>query len=125
MKVQESLAMIRKRPALLLLIMLPTILMSITTAAVVASAVPNASAVPASQTSVTDLNPGLYGVGAGLAVGLAGIGAGAGIGISGAAAIAVLAEKPEAFFRAFIIVILADAVSIYGLVIAILLYIKI
>jgi len=112
-----------------MLIMLPLILMTVTSAVVLANVLPAAtsavSPTQAASNSTADLNPGYLGIGSGLAIGLAAIGGGVGIGISGAAAIAVLAEKPEVFFRAFIIVILADAVAIYGFVIAILLYIKI
>lgn len=78
---------------------------------------------PVTQTASSDA--GLLAVGAGLAVGLAGLGAGVGLSRSGAAAISSLAEKPETFFRAFLIVTLCEAVAIYGLVIAILLWIKI
>lgn len=57
---------------------------------------------------------------AGLAIGLAGIGAGVGIGLSGAAAIGAITEKPEVLGKALIFVALAEAVAIYGLVIAIM-----
>lgn len=63
-------------------------------------------------------------IGAGLAVGLAGLGAGVGIGTAGAAAISALAEKPETFFRSFLIVALAEALAIYGLILGILLWVK-
>ena len=64
-------------------------------------------------------------IGAGLAVGLASLGAGLGIGTAGAAAISALTEKPETFFRSFLIVALAEALAIYGLIAFILLWIKI
>ncbi|MCD6530653.1 hypothetical protein J7L06_10300 [Candidatus Bathyarchaeota archaeon] len=63
-------------------------------------------------------------IGAGLAVGLAGIGAGLAIASSGTAAISALAEKPETFFRSFLVVALAEAVAIYGMIIGILLWLK-
>jgi len=61
---------------------------------------------------------------AALAVGLTGVGAGYALAKSGAAAISSLAEKPETFFKAFLVVTLSEAVAIYGLVIAILLWLK-
>ena len=60
----------------------------------------------------------------GLAVGLACLGAGKAIAASGTAAISALAEKPETFFRSFLVVALAEALAIYGLIVAILLWIS-
>lgn len=71
-----------------------------------------------------DINKGLLGVGAGLAIGLAGLGASIGMGSAGAAAIGAMTEKPEVFGRALIFVVLIEAVAIYGLVIAFLLYLS-
>jgi len=64
-------------------------------------------------------------VGAGLSIGLAALGAGIGISGAGSAAISALAEKPDTFFRSFLIVALAEALAIYGLIMGILLWIKI
>jgi V/A-type H+-transporting ATPase subunit K len=44
---------------------------------------------------------------------------------TGVAAVASLAEKPETFFRAFLIATLCEAIAIYGLVVAILLWLSI
>lgn len=63
-------------------------------------------------------------ISAGLAVGLASLGAGMAISASGTAAISALAEKPETFFRSFLVVALAEAIAIYGLIVGILLWIK-
>ena len=63
-------------------------------------------------------------IGAGLAVGLAALGAGLAISAAGTAAISALAEKPDTFFRSFLIVALAEALAIYGLIIGILLWLK-
>lgn len=60
-----------------------------------------------------------------LACGLCGIAAGYALAKSGSAAIAALAEKPETFFKAFLVVTLCEAVAIYGLVIAVLLWLRI
>jgi len=64
-------------------------------------------------------------VGAGLSIGLAALGAGISISGAGSAAISALAEKPDTFFRSFLIVALAEALAIYGLIMGILLWIKI
>ncbi len=61
---------------------------------------------------------------AGLAIGLSSLGAGLAISAVGSAAISALAEKPETFFRSFLIVALAEALAIYGLIMGILLWIK-
>jgi len=62
---------------------------------------------------------------AGIAVGLACLAAGIAISASGSAAISAAAEKPETFFRSFLIVALAEALAIYGLIVGILLWLKI
>jgi V/A-type H+-transporting ATPase subunit K len=61
-------------------------------------------------------------ISAGLAVGLGTLGAGMAISSVGTAAISALAEKPETFFRSFLVVALAEALAIYGLIVAILLW---
>ena len=65
---------------------------------------------------------GLSRVGSGLAIGLAGLGAGIGLGTASAAAIGAVAEKPEMFGRTMIYVVFTEAIAIYGLVIALLLW---
>jgi len=66
------------------------------------------------------LATGLAYIGAGLAVGLGAIGAGWAVAVTGAAAVGALAERPEVFGRALVIVGLAEGIAIYGLIIAIL-----
>jgi len=63
-------------------------------------------------------------IGAGLAIGLSALGAGLAISAAGSAAISALAEKPDTFFRSFLIVALAEALAIYGLIMGILLWLK-
>jgi V/A-type H+-transporting ATPase subunit K len=63
-------------------------------------------------------------IGAGLAIGLAALGAGVAISSAGSAAISALAEKPDTFFKSFLVVALAEALAIYGLIMGILLWIK-
>ncbi len=43
----------------------------------------------------------------------------------GTAAIAALSEREEAFFKAFLVVALCEALAVYGLIVAILLWTKI
>ncbi|MHA1150806.1 MAG: ATP synthase subunit C [Promethearchaeota archaeon] len=68
---------------------------------------------------------GLLGIGAGLAVGMAVLGSGIAIKTVGTSAIAALTEREESFFKAFIVVALCEALAVYGLIIAILLWTKI
>lgn len=63
-------------------------------------------------------------ISAALAISLPGLGAGLAISAAGSAAISALAEKPETFFRSFLIVALAEALAIYGLILGILLWLK-
>ncbi len=109
----------RKRIFLALVIIAPILLLAIAVSGVQAMV----QAQPAQETSGADA--GLIAIGAGLAVGLAGIAAGYSLARAGAAAISALVEKPETFFKAFLIVTLCEAVAIYGVVIAILLWLRI
>ena len=63
-------------------------------------------------------------IAAGAAVGLGTLGAGLAISAVGTAAVSALAEKPETFFRSFLVVALAEALAIYGLIMGILLWLK-
>ena len=63
-------------------------------------------------------------LGAGLAVGLSSFAAAWAISAVGSAAVSALAEKPETFFRSFLIVALAEALAIYGLIMGILLWLR-
>ena len=63
-------------------------------------------------------------VAAGLSVGLSAFAAGLAISAVGSAAVSALAEKPETFFRSFLVVALAEALAIYGLIMGILLWLK-
>ncbi|MDI9620161.1 MAG: V-type ATP synthase subunit K [Candidatus Nezhaarchaeota archaeon] len=79
----------------------------------------------AAETGATEdesFKVGLSRIGSGLAIGLAGLGAGLGLGTASAAAIGAVAEKPEMFGRTMIYVVFTEAIAIYGLVIALLLW---
>ncbi len=60
-------------------------------------------------------------IGAGIAVAGSTIGAGIAVSYTGSATLAAIAEKPEMFGRALVIVGLAEGIAIYGLIIAIIL----
>ena len=57
---------------------------------------------------------------AALAVGIAGAAASIGMAMAGSAAIGAIVEKPDIFGKAFLFVVLIEAVAIYGLLVAIL-----
>lgn len=65
---------------------------------------------------------GYYAIGAGIAIGLAGLGAGLGMGNASSAAIGAITERPEVFGKSMIFIVMLEAIAIYGLVIAILLF---
>jgi len=60
-----------------------------------------------------------------LSVGMSCLGAGYAVGRVGSAALGVASEKPELLGRSLLFVALAEGIAIYGLLIAILLWIKI
>ena len=61
---------------------------------------------------------------AALAIGIPAIAAGFAISSAGTAAISALAEKPDTFFKSFLVVALAEALALYGLIMGILLWLK-
>ncbi|MFX0162710.1 MAG: ATP synthase subunit C [Candidatus Hodarchaeota archaeon] len=75
------------------------------------------------QEEPTELtNQGDLAIGAGIAIGLAGLGAGLGMGNASSSAIGSITEKPEVFGKSMIFIVMMEAIAIYGLVIAILLF---
>ena len=62
--------------------------------------------------------------GAGLAVGLSGLAAGFAIGIVGDAGVRGTAQQPRLFVGMILILIFAEVLGLYGLIVAIFLYIK-
>jgi V/A-type H+-transporting ATPase subunit K len=59
-------------------------------------------------------------LGAALSTGLAALAAGYAVGRVGSAAVGAIAEKPELFGRALVLVGLAEGIAIYGLIVSIL-----
>lgn len=68
---------------------------------------------------------GWIAIAAGIAMAGGALGAGIGIASTGVAAAGATAEKPESFGRVLIFVALAEAIAIYGLLIAFMLWTKI
>ena len=112
-----------KKQKLLIIFLLPLALLiplaSVTVALALSPPLPQAQ----TTTSGTYDKLGIA-IGAALAVGLSAIAAGFAISATGTAAISALAEKPDTFFRSFLIVALSEALAIYGLIIGILLWLK-
>jgi V/A-type H+-transporting ATPase subunit K len=81
------------------------------------AAVAQVAAAPPREISV---GLGLALIGIGLPTGMASIGAALALGPIGSSALAVVAERPEAFGRTLVYLGLAEGVAIYGLVISIL-----
>lgn len=107
---------------LLLFVLLPLVLLPL-------MGIAAALTVQTVQDQTTTSTPGNYdrvaiAFAAALAISLPGLGAGLAISSAGSAAISALAEKPETFFRSFLIVALAEALAIYGLIMGILLWLK-
>eukprot|EP00013_Stygamoeba_regulata_P025498 CAMPEP_0177657582 /NCGR_PEP_ID=MMETSP0447-20121125/16279_1 /TAXON_ID=0 /ORGANISM="Stygamoeba regulata, Strain BSH-02190019" /LENGTH=157 /DNA_ID=CAMNT_0019161981 /DNA_START=135 /DNA_END=608 /DNA_ORIENTATION=+ len=64
---------------------------------------------------------GLAGLGAGLSVGLSGLAAGMAIGIVGDAGVRATAQQPKLFVGMILILIFAEALGLYGLIVALIL----
>jgi len=64
---------------------------------------------------------GLAHLGAGLSVGLSGLAAGMAIGIVGDAGVRAIAQQPKLFVGMILILIFAEALGLYGLIVALIL----
>ena len=71
------------------------------------------------------MDRGLIALGTSISIAGAAIGAGIAIASTGPAATGATAEKPELFGRVLIFVALAEAIAIYGFLVAIFLWLKI
>eukprot|EP01114_Cavostelium_apophysatum_P014902 TRINITY_DN396_c0_g1_i1.p1 TRINITY_DN396_c0_g1~~TRINITY_DN396_c0_g1_i1.p1 ORF type:complete len:157 (+),score=20.48 TRINITY_DN396_c0_g1_i1:139-609(+) len=67
---------------------------------------------------------GFASLGAGLSVGLAGLAAGMAIGIVGDAGVRATAQQPKLFVGMILILIFAEALALYGLIVALILSTK-
>merc|ERR1719323_2091055 len=79
---------------------------------------------PAGVGSEYPLAKGFLHLGAGLSVGLSGLGAGYAIGIVGDAGVRGTAQQPRLFVGMILILIFAEVLGLYGLIVAIYLYSK-
>jgi V/A-type H+-transporting ATPase subunit K len=117
-----------KKNVILLFVLLPLALLPLVGVAAAFTADTVAPQASEPETTAPVTNGGYdrmaIAIGAALAIGLTGLGAGLAISAAGSAAISALAEKPETFFRSFLIVALAEALAIYGLIMGILLWLK-
>lgn len=77
-----------------------------------------------SESSDTASQNGLGLIAAALAVGIAGIGGGIAVAAAAPAAIGATSEDPKAFGKAMIFVALGEGIALYGLLIAILIWMK-
>lgn len=68
---------------------------------------------------------GMLGIAAAISVGASTLGSAVAIKTVGTATISSLAEREESFFKAFLVVALAEALAVYGLIVGILLWTKI
>ena len=71
-----------------------------------------------------EVGSGLVAIGAGLAVGLAGIGSGIAEASIGAAAVGAMAEDEKLFGKGLILTVIPETIVIFGLVVAILLWLN-
>jgi len=71
-----------------------------------------------------DLYRGFIHLGAGLSVGLSGLAAGYAIGIVGDAGVRGTAQQPRLFVGMLLILIFAEVLGLYGLIVAIYLFVK-
>jgi V-type H+-transporting ATPase proteolipid subunit len=66
------------------------------------------------------LHEGMAHMGAGLAAGLSGLAAGYAIGIVGDAGVRAVAQQPKLFVGMILILIFAEALGLYGLIVALI-----
>jgi len=123
MKISDLSPVARKRLFLVLVVVVPIIILAITITAVSAAIqVPPSAATDAAQNA---LDVPMLALSSMLAVTLTSIAASYALARSGVAAISSLVEKPEGFFKAFLVVTLCEAIAIYGVVVAVLLWTRI
>ncbi len=84
----------------------------------------SAVAITTQTTSSIDV-ASILAISSAVAIGTSVLGSAIAIKTTGTAAISVLAERPEQFFKAFLVVALGEALAVYGLIVGILLWTKI
>ncbi len=120
MKIDFLLSIPPRRLFLILAILMPVLLLTFGLTIVSASVPAEAFTQPAQTQDASMITLSIA-----LAISLPALAAGYALAKSGSAAISSLVEKPETFFKAFLVVTLCEAIAIYGLIIAILLWLRI
>ena len=87
------------------------------------SKIQTSNQISVSPTGYTDFK-GFADLGSGLSVGLAGLAAGMAIGIVGDAGVRASAQQPRLFVGMILILIFAEALALYGLIVALILSTK-
>ncbi len=98
-------------------------IVAILTSALLFAARPMVAVAAVETTAATRMDPQYVGwalLAAALSTALAALGAGYAVARVGSAAIGAVAEKPELFGRALVLVGLAEGIAIYGLIVSIL-----
>jgi len=115
-------AMSVMRPELIMKSIIPVVMAGIIAiyGLVVAVLIVNKLDTPAKYT----LYSGFCSLGAGLSVGLSGLAAGFAIGIVGDAGVRGTAQQPRLFVGMILILIFAEVLGLYGLIVALMLYSK-
>ena len=121
MKISDLSPAARKRFFLILVTVTPIIILSVAITMVSATV----QAPIAQDQTVTSLDVPTLALSSALVMSVSALAAGWALARSGTAAISALAEKPEQFFKAFLVVTLCEAIAIYGVVIAVLLWLRI
>lgn len=75
--------------------------------------------------TITEIEPAVRACAAGIVSGVSGLGAGIGIGYSGSAMTTAAAENPGTFSKNVVAVVLAEAIAIYGLLVAFMIIAKV
>ncbi|MFX1326988.1 MAG: ATP synthase subunit C [Promethearchaeota archaeon] len=84
-----------------------------------------AAQAPTTNEAYASITTAALAIAVALSVGASVLGSALAIKTVGTAAISALSEREEAFFKAFLVVVLCEALAVYGLIIAILLWTKI
>jgi F0F1-type ATP synthase membrane subunit c/vacuolar-type H+-ATPase subunit K len=130
MKFSEMSPKARKRLFLIWVLVVPIIALSTTVLVFAATQAPpttiaTATTVTATATDQLDWTTVFLALSSFLAIATSAWAAAYALARTGTAAIAGGVEKPETFFRSFLVVTLCETIAIYGLVVAILLWTKI
>jgi V/A-type H+-transporting ATPase subunit K len=120
MKISDLSPVARKRLFLILVTVTPIVLIYVAITAVSATV-----QAPIAQVQTNFLDVPTLALSSALVMSVSALAAGWALARSGTAAISALAEKPEQFFKAFLVVTLCEAIAIYGVVIAVLLWLRI